>query len=305
MNTPTRPGAGIIAKSLKTLKDHARTSFGFAAVICLPVGLAAGYAAFRPGIRIQVAVQLLDLAAAALVAYGIMLAVGLYEKDADPGVGGLLAKTFSSGLISFAVTRLLVGLLIAAASAIGMLAFLVAAVRSPEVFTMANPPAALLSRMSSALVLSSPLAAGLFLWAYLHLGLAGAASALESLSPIKSIARSRSVTKKRKADFFMVLAALMLVRLALSTVLAGPAAMVAGQPDPQPIERSSTNPFYLEQLKDRMVPERPLPLPAALIVGISTFLSSSGILTVSAAVLAQFFLALRAAAPENSVDIAG
>lgn len=299
MNDSPRPSAGIVGKALKTLREHANTSFGFAAIICLPLALAAINTALAPGLRARAIEQVVSLLAGVLVTYGSLVAFRLYEQGSDPGVRGLLAKTFSRALVSFSITRVLVGLVLALALLFGMLPFLIAALSSPEVFTQQKPPAAAVGAVGGALVLSAPVAIALLLWAYLQLGLAAPANVLESLSPGRSISRSRKLTKQKKADFFMVLVALTMVRLALSLVLAGPGAVVGGGPEPLEANGDMGNPFYRERFVDLLTQSEPLELPAAVIVGLSAYLGSVAVLVVSGTVLAQFFVALRGPLPRT------
>jgi hypothetical protein len=197
--------------------------------------------------------------------------------------------TFARGLGSFVATRVLVGLILAAAVAVGMLPFLYAAVTAgPDVFATANPPQFALALLSSTLVLSAPVALALFVYSYLQVGLAGPANVLERLSPIKSLSRSRSVTKGRRAEFFSLLIRLVAVRFALGLLLAGPAAVVGS--GPSPFERRPANPFSRDFLIEVLGPSRPLSVAAALVVGISTYLGAVAVTVVTATVLAQFFL---------------
>lgn len=297
MNNSSRPSAGVVGNALKTLSKHANTSFGFAAIICLPLALATTNSSLNPGFKAQAIEQVLSVLAGVLATYGSLVAFRYYEEGSDPGVRGLLRQTFSRGLFSFAITRALVGLVLALALAFGMLPFVLAALSSPEVFTQQKPPAAVVSSVGGALVLSAPVAIALLLWAYLHFGLASPANVLENLSPSRSLSRSRKLTKNKKADFFMVLVALMMVRLGLSVVLAGPGAMVGGGPDPLETDQAIGNPFYRERFLDLLVQPEPLGLPAAVIVGLSAYLGSMAILMVSGTVLAQFFVALRGPLP--------
>lgn len=299
MNKSARPSAGVVGNALKTLREHANTSFGFAALLCLPIAFAGTNSSLNPGVKARAIEQAVSLLAGVLVTYGSMVAFRRYEQGSDPGVGGLLKQTFSPALFSFVITRGLVGLALALALAIGMLPFLLAAFSSPEIFTTQKPPAATLASVGGALVLSVPVAIALFLWVFLQLGLSAPANVLEKLSPARSIARSGNITKGKKSDFFMVMVALVMVRLALSVLLAGPGAIVGGGPEPLDVNQTVENPFLKDRFLDMVSQQEPLGLAAAVIVGLSAYLGSVAILVVSATVFAQFFLALRGPLPRS------
>lgn len=283
---------GTIVKSFRVLREHASTSLGAAAVLCVPLAFTATYAALEPGPRSLLVGLMVSIAIGVAVAYSNTVAVGMYAENADPGPGALLKKTFGRGLVGFAATRVLAGLVLAVAVAVGMLPFLYALVTAgPAVFDIDDPPRAEMLLLTSTLVLSAPVGLFLLLYAYLQVGLAGPARVLENLSPIQSLTRSGSVTKGKRMEFFVVLVKLTAVRIILSMVLAGPASIVGAGPDP--FEQPPANPFSREFLLEIFSQSRPLGVAAALVVGISTYLGAVAVTAVSATVLAEFFIEIR------------
>jgi hypothetical protein len=284
-----RRSPGTIGKAFGNLVEHASTSFGASAVLCVPLAFTATYSALEPGTRTVVLGLIVSFAVGVAVAYSSTLALGMYARNTDPGPGMLLKTTFTRGIVSFAATRVLVGLILAVAVAVGMLPFILALLNAgSEVFATDKPPQSTLVLLGSTLVLSAPVGIALFVYVYLQLGLAGPANVLENLSPIQSISRSRSATKGRRAEFFLVLLKLLAVRFLLALVLTGPAGVVGSGPDS--FEHAPSNPFSREFLVGMFGPSRPLGVASALVVGISTYLGAVAVTVVSATVLAQFFL---------------
>ncbi|MGQ0679445.1 MAG: hypothetical protein ACT4OM_07300 [Actinomycetota bacterium] len=293
MAEAARPSAGVVGRSLKAITAHPRTLVGGAAVLSLPVAATSFIAALHPSLSAVAMDQAAALLVGVLVTYAATLAVRCVEQGEDPGAGGLLRMVLSRGLVSFTAVRLLVGMILALGMALGVLPFLVALARHPEVLTSARPPEAAVVQVGGALLLSAPVAIAVLLWLYLQIGLAGAANVFDRLPPTRSLSRSRQLTRGRKAEFFAVVIAVIALRFVLSLVLGGPASVVGGGSDTFEAEQSPTNPFFLGRLVEGLSQPEALAVPAAVVVGISSYLGTVAVLLVGAVVLAHFFLALR------------
>lgn len=283
-----RPHA-TFANTLKSLKVHASTTFGAAAVITTPVAFAALYAALRPGLASRGVQAVIGFAAGTFLAYAVTLATGLYARDEDPGPAGLLRMSVSFGLLRFTGTRILFSLLFFAALTVALIP-LVAVLVLSGLAGQATPIRTMPAGFIAGVLVTLPLVLAAFVGIYLRFGLAQQASALENLGPLRSLSRSRKITRRRRLDFFLLLLMATAVGFVVDVVLSGPAVLVTGG-SAAPISADTS--FTWQRFLSMLEGGKPVGPAAAMVVGISAFLSTTVLSTFTAALLAHFFLLLR------------
>lgn len=281
-------GLESINRTFKMLKEYASTIFGTAALLCLPLAFLGVVTALLPGLG-STAVQLL---AGGLIgvwlAYAVTAGVGLFSQGEDPGVGGLVRRSLSVGLVRFGFTSLLVNLVIGLVVLVALIPFFMS-LASVDLnrlvrFDLADGD---IFRLLMGFLLSLPIIAIGLLFAYLKLGLATPASALEGTGPGASLGRSWTVTKGHMWEFFVMTFITGLITAALSVFVSGPAAMVSFPSDgPRGSELSSE--FFEQQMFGRELG------PAeAVVAGISAYLTAVLLTPFTAAMVANFFLLVR------------
>jgi hypothetical protein len=142
-------------------------------------------------------------------------------------------------------------------------------------------------RILMGFLLSLPIVILGLLFAYLKLGLATAASALEGTGPGASLGRSWTITRGHMWEFFVMTFITGLITVALSFFLSGPAAMVSFQPE-VPVGSEFSADFFEEQMFGRE-----LGPVEAVVTGISAYLTTVLLTPLGAAMVANFFLLVR------------
>ena len=284
------PARAAFRRTMGQLREHSGTTFGAAAIQCVPLAVVSVYTTMRPGWGGIALGILVGGLAGAWVAYGATVAAAQYLDGKDPGYGGLLSQSLSGGLIRYGLTALLVNLVTVLVAVLALL---------PLILSVGSLGAdALLSgrisegdavRVGAGLLVSLPLLVVGLLLVYLKLGLAATASALDRTNPAASLRRSWEVTRGHLGDFFLLTLMSLAVSLAVSLVVSGPAGLVSAAPEPDP----AADPLSMDVLAEVFGPGEPLSLPAALVTGASTYLTAVILSPFTAALLANFFLLLR------------
>lgn len=281
--------------TFKDIRDHPSTALFTAAILAAPVLIGsvlqqAGASVFG---------QLLSFVSYFFIiwlAFAITLATKQFASSSDPGVGGLLDASASRRLFSFIGTRILVGLMVIAAALIafipafgvGISAWTGANGNIDKLFNGAVPAFFFLALFFGLFVF-----VGLALMINLRYGLAGVVNALEDISPTQSLRRSNQLLKGRRADVFVLMLLLFGVGLVVALVLNTPAIIVSISG-----VASSTRPpsalgaFGSGSFLDMFRP-RALGPTAALVVGVSTYLTTMVSTVIGTGAVANFYMALR------------
>lgn len=287
-------GLATINLAFRLLKEHAWTTFGTAAVLCLPLAFIGVITALLPGIA-STALQLLAGAIIGVwLAYAITVAVGLYFVGEDPGVGGLIRRSLSVGLVRFGFTSLLFNFVLGVIAFLALIPFFMSLasvdlgrllrfnVRDDDIF-----------RIFMGLLLSIPLLLIALLFAYLRLGLAPTASALDGTGPGASLGRSWTMTKGHLWEFFVLTFITSLITGALSFFVSGPATIVTFGSD-APVGSEISPDFFEEQLFGRE-----LGPVEAVVTGISAYLTAALLTPFGTTMVATFFLLVRTPNPDQ------
>lgn len=272
-------------QTFRQLMDHAGTTFGVAATLCIPIAFLGVYTAVRPGIASSFIELLVGGAIGVWLSYAATVAAGRYVAGEDPGVAGLLKLSVSYGLVRFFFTALVFNILLGIAALAALTPFFMTALS-------VGPGRILTGRISEEEIfqlfigglLSLPLLAALSIFLYLRFGLAQTASALEGTGPLASLGRSWQRTRGRVFDFFLLNLMMLGVVMVVSLALAGPAGVVSLPALPDP----GTDPFG--SLQFPMGETVPLGPAAAMVVGVSGFLVAMLLTPFTAALLANFLL---------------
>ncbi|CAN5879962.1 hypothetical protein BH23ACT12_BH23ACT12_09850 [soil metagenome] len=288
---PAKQNLGLLAinQTFKQLKEHTGTTFGAAAILCVPLAFIGVITALVPG----VGSFLLKLVFGAIIgiwlAYATTVAVGLYSEGRDPGPGGLLRRSLTLGLVRFGFTSLLFNLVIGVVALAALIPFFMSlATVDFSSLLRFRPAEGDIVRIFLGFLLSMPLLLIALLFTYLRLGLAQTSSALEGTGPGASLGRSWQVTRGHMWEFFVLSLLSTLIAVAISFVVSGPAAMVSNRPAPPTGPESFTPDFFREQmLGSGLGPAE------AVITGISAYLTAVLLTPFSAALLANFFLLVR------------
>lgn len=293
--TGVNPARAAFRLTVGQLREHAGTTFGAAAIQCIPLAFVSVYTAMRPGWSgIALGIVAGGLVGA-WVAYAATVATANYVDGKDPGYGGLLSQSLSAGLIRYGLTSLLVTLVTGLVAVLALLP-LVLSVGSlgADAVLSGRISEADAVRVGAGLLVSLPLLIVALLIVYLKLGLSATASALDGTNPAASLRRSWDVTKGHIGHFFLLTLMSLAVSLAVSLVVSGPAGLVSAAPEPDP----AADPMSVEVLADLFGPGEPLSLPAALVTGVSTYLTAVILSPFTAGLLANFFLVLRKPSPK-------
>lgn len=281
-------GLVSISRTFKMLKEYAVTSFGAAALLCLPLAFLGVVTALLPGVASTTIQFLVGGLIVVWLTYAITVGVGLFSQGEDPGVGGLVRRSLSVGLVRFGFTSLLVNLVMGLIVIVALIPFFMslASVDLDRLmrFDLAGGD---IFRILMGVLLSLPIVVLGLLFAYLKLGLATTASALEGTGPGASLGRSWTVTKGHMWEFFVMTFVTGLITVALSVFLSGPAAMVSFQPD-VPVGSEFSPEFFEEQMFGRE-----LGPVEAVVTGISAYLTAVLLTPLGAATVANFFLLVR------------
>lgn len=266
------------------LKQHAVTTLGTAALLCLPLAFVGVIVAARPGLAASVLQMVVGGLIGIWVGYAATIAVGMYVRGEDPGVGGLLRRSVSVGLVrfGFASLALTVVMAIAAFLAIIPLLMTLATVGLENLLAGRISDGAGL-RLLLAVLFTFPVLAAALLFVYLRFGLTQTAAGLDGTGPVSSLGRSWQVTKGRVWDFFLLGLISVAISIAVGIVVTGPATIVSLPSQLQPSAE-----LTVDSLDDLF----PAPLGPAqsVISGISTYLATVLLGPVTAALLANFFL---------------
>ncbi|MEX2588294.1 MAG: hypothetical protein WD602_09950 [Actinomycetota bacterium] len=276
-----------LGKTLEDLRQHASTTFGAAALISLPVPFVAVYAAVRPTYLSTTAQTVINTMVAWWVAYAIILATKAYASDSDPGVSAIVGQS-RSGLITYGLTRILLGLLlIVAAVCAVVVGGIILGVAAPGL--LSGPPS--IEAMAGLFLVMGPLVILALLFVYLLFGLAPVAAAIDRRRAGASLGRSREVTKGHRRDFLLLLFIVWVFTVIIQILVQGPAQMVAaqnmpiGNVDPQNLSFDA----LVEQAMQLPPPASP---PQALVIAVSTYLSLLILEAFIAGFFARFYLGL-------------
>jgi hypothetical protein len=275
--------------TFKQLTEHAGTTFGAAAILCLPLAFIGVVAALLPGVGSFFIRLVFGGIVGVWVAYAATLAAGLYSVGEDPGAGGLLRRSLSVGLVRFGFTSLLFNFVLGLVALASLIPFLMSlATVDFNALLRLRPAEGDILRVLLGFLLSVPLLLLALLFTYLRLGLSQSASALDGTGPGASLGRSWQVTRGRMWQFFVLSLLGMLITGAVSFFVSGPAAMVGMRPAAPSGPESFTPDFFREQiLGSAMGPAE------AVITGVSAYLTAVLLTPFSAALLANFFLLAR------------
>jgi hypothetical protein len=297
VSTNPGPARAAFRHTVKQLREHAGTTFGAAAVMSVPLVLVSVITAMRPGWSGIVVGLVAGGLVGVWVAYSATVATGEYIRREDPGFGGLMRRSLSTGLVRFALTALLVNLITALVAVLTLIPFLLSlGSLDADALLAGRVSEEDAVRMAVGLLVSLPLLLVAMLILYLKLGLSQTASALDGTNPVASLRRSWQVTRGHLGDFFVLTLMSVAVSLVVSLVVSGPAGLVSTDPAPNPDE-----PISLDMLRELFGPGEPLALPAALVTGISTYLTAVILTPFTAALLANFFILLREPSPAADV----
>lgn len=287
-------------QAVRQMRDHAGTTLGTAGLLCIPLAFLGVFSAIRPGWGATLTSYAVGSLIGVLVAYAVTVATGMYADGQDPGVGALLRRTFTSGLFRYIATTILFNLILVLAIGLALIPFFVSvwSIGIQRLLSLRLSEADFL-RLFFGFLASLPLMAIAALFVYLKLGLCQPASALERSRPVASVKRSWEVTRGRVWDFFVVLLMTFAVGMAVSIVVSGPAGLVRSPPAPQPNADPLSPAFYRDLFR---VPE-PLEPAAALVTGVSGYLATLLLTSITAAILANFFLFVRN--PPQPVPVEG
>ncbi len=283
-------------QAFRQLKDHAVTSLGTAAILCIPLAFIGAYTSLRPGWGAMLAGYAVGALLTVVVAYAVTVASGMYAEGNDPGVGGLMRRTASTGLLRYIATSMLFNLVLWVAAGLALIPFFVSlgSVGSRALSFRLSETDFL--RIFLGLLFSLPLLGIAMSFVYLKLGLSQPASALDRTGPAASLRRSWQLTKGRVWDFFLLLLMTFALGLAISIFVSGPAGVVSISRTPEPTADPLSPAFYAELF----APPEPLGPAAAMVTGISGYLTSLLLTSVTSAILANFFLLVRS--PPESVE---
>lgn len=287
-----------LGETLEDLRRHASTTFGVAALISLPVPFVAVYAAVRPTYLSTTVQTVVNTLAAWWVAYAIVLATQGYAQDANPGVLGALRRS-RSGLLRYVGARILLGLIIVATVVVAALAGAVAlSAIAPDLFT---PARLSLGAIAGAVLVIGPLVVAALLFVYLRVGLGPTATALEGRGAAAGLGRSRTVTKGHRLDFLVLLFMVWVVTIVVQIVVQGPGQMVTEQA--APLTDMDLQDLSIDELMDQALTlPSPASPPAAVVIGVSTYLSLLILESFIAGFTARFYLALTAPEEPTSTE---
>jgi hypothetical protein len=286
---PPKQNLGFVSinRTFKMLKEYAVTSFGTAALLCLPLAFLGVVTALLPGVASTTLQFLVASLIGLWLSYAITVGIGLFSQGEDPGVGGLIRRSLSVGLVRFGFTSLLFNLVLGLIVIVAFIPFFMSLVSVDFDrllrFDLADGD---IFRILMGFLLTLPIVVLGLLFAYLKLGLATTASALEGTGPGASLGRSWTITRGHMWEFFVMTFITGLITIALSAVLSGPAAMVSFRPAPVGSELSPG--FFEEQMFGRE-----LGPVEAVVTGISAYLTTVLLTPLGAAMIANFFLLVR------------
>lgn len=285
-------GLEALGNSFKDLTGHASTTLLCAAVLGLPVLLSATISAAGAPILGGLLTLFSMFFVSGWLPFAITLATKQYAIGQDPGVSGLLDLSANRRLLSYLGTQLLFFLMLFGVTLLvmlpllgfGMMGFL-KGLGSGAPFT----PRAGLGMLG--LIVVVPVILGLIIFIYLRYGLVAPVNALEETSPSGAFARSRALLKGRKMDFFVMFLMILVINAVISFVLSGPG-MIVSMTGVTPGSRMGGGGFFLSPLE--MITKRDsLPALAALLVGISTYLSSIASTVLMASAMSNYYLSAR------------
>ena len=270
-------------QAFKQLRDHAGTTLGTAAALCLPIAFISLYTALRPGWGPRVFSYLAGALIGVVVGYVVTAATGMYAEENDPGVKGLFGLAASPGLFRFIATTLLFNLILAGVLGMALVPFFfsLGSIGPQRLMSLRLSEADFL-RLFFGLMASLPLMVVATLFVYLKLGVAPQASVLDGTGPAASIRRSWQVTKGRAWDLFVLLSLMFAISLAISIVVSGPAGLVSAQPVPE----AGADPLSPSFYRSLFGPPEPLGPAAAMVTAISGYLSTLLLTSLTAAMLA-------------------
>lgn len=285
-------GLEALGNSFKDLTGHASTTFLCAAVLGLPVLLSATISSAGAPILGGLLTFFSMFFVAGWLPFAITLATKQYAIGQDPGPAGLLDLSASRRLFSYLGTQLLFSLMILGMVIVvllplfgfGMMGF----IRGLESGASFRPGAGL---GILGLLVVVPVIIGLIVFIYLLYGLVAPVNTLEGTSPSGAFARSRELLKGRKMDFFVMFLMISVINLVISFILSGPGVIVS-MTGVTPGPRMGGGGFFLSPF-EMMAKRASLPPVAALLVGISTYLSSTVSTVLMASAMSNYYLSAR------------
>ncbi|HVF12433.1 MAG TPA: hypothetical protein VNA87_05035 [Actinomycetota bacterium] len=285
-------GFEALGNSFKDLTGHASTTLLCAAVLGLPVLLSATISAAGAPILGGLLTFFSMFFVAGWLPFAITLATKQYAIGQDPGPTGLLDLSANRRLFSYLGTQLLfflmllgvVMLVLLPLLGFGMMGFL----RGLEGGATFTPRTGM---GIFGLIIFVPVMLGLIIFIYLRYGLVAPVNALEGTTPSGAFARSRALLKGRKMDFFLMFLMISVVNAVFSFILSGPG-MIVSMTGATPGSRMGGGGFILSPLE--MITKRDsLPPLAALLVGVSTYLSSIASTVLMSSAMSNYYLSAR------------
>lgn len=257
------------------IRDHPSTMLVPSALLTLPVLFAVFVGSLRGGILLNLSLTMASqIFAVVWLPVLVIRATHAFATGTDPGVTGLFEKSTNLRLFSYIGTIVLKWLLVLAAVFIALLPVVI--VSAATLQARGLDPLALFDGPQSALILISfvlgmLLSLGLIVLINLRYGLAEQANVLEKVAPAASLRRSNVLLKGHRSDFLLMLLLWIGISIILGIVVGGPG-----------------------QLIKFAAGEGPLTSTKALIVALSTFLTTAVSVPLITGATTNFYLSLLA-----------
>lgn len=279
-----------LRNSFRQIRQHSSTTFGTAAVLCVPLAFVGVYRALAPGWVASGVGSVATGLIGVMVAYSATVVTAIYAEGKDPGVAGLLGRTFSRGLWRFLLTSVLVVLVIGVAVALALIP-MVTSVASLGIsaFTTGHVSDGAWLSLGLGAMFSVPLIAILIPWLFLKFALARPAAALGGTGPMASLGQSWNLTRGRLWDLFLLLVTGFVLYLVIGGIVTGPAGLVTAGTTPA----VGADPFSPQSLQRMLGPGEPQSPAGAVVVGVSGYLAAVLLTPLWAILLAEFYLLAR------------
>lgn len=279
--------------SLKDLKDHASTSLFTAGLLLLP-SLGTSILQNLTGRPIFGLLMLPVLIATGVwLEFCLITATREYAVGNDPGMGGLISKTAFGRLASFFGVKVILFLITLGVAIVTFIPF-IGVLIAGGIASGGDLQRIFDSRFGALVVLTVIISVVAFLTITVIIrfryGLAGAANTLEGKSPPEALGRSRQMMKNRWPDMLLLVIMLAGAGLVAWIVVGLPSLIVtfrrlAETGGMATIGRPGMLPF------SRELPA--LPLAAALVASLSTYLLQVIMTIVSVSAITNFYLGVR------------
>lgn len=251
--------ARSMGDAFRAITAYPQATLLVAAVIALPLLLGTTIGAASPQLWVSFAVPALaGLTAAIWLPVAAIRANEAISHGSEATFGSILGAATNMRIFSFMGTQIVVGLLrmlvivIAFAPFVGTMVAALAGAQGDFERALGGPQAALLG-LSLLVGLGLGLVGTLVI--SLRYGLSGVVNVIERTGPIRSLGRSRELLKGRGFDYFLLLLLLLAVTLVAGLVLGGPRLIVAASND---LTKAAVG----------------LPPAAAMVIGVSAYLST-------------------------------